>query len=237
MSRALRLFAAPLLLLLAPLALAQPAQRTAVLPQAVPSHTRAYDLYTARQASARAPFDATLAPFFHGVASGDPLTDRVILWTRVTPDTDAPVVVEWGIGTGFDATTGEVTGLVNRGRVTTDASRDYTVKVDAKNLDAGATYYYQFRALGATSIIGRTKTAPEGSVDQLRFAFVSCSNYQSGYFDAYAKIAERADLDAVIHLGDYFYEYEEGGYGFYGNEERGHEHDTKAKRSWSTLPS
>ncbi|MEO1077265.1 MAG: PhoD-like phosphatase N-terminal domain-containing protein, partial [Bacteroidota bacterium] len=136
MSRALRLFAATFLLLLTPLAVAQPAQRTAVLPQAVPSHTRAYDLYTARQASARAPFDATLAPFFHGVASGDPLTDRVILWTRVTPDEDGPVVVEWGIGTGFDAASGEVTGLVNQGRARTDASRDYTVKVDAAGLAA-----------------------------------------------------------------------------------------------------
>jgi alkaline phosphatase D len=107
-------------------------------------------------------------------------------------------VVRWII-----ATDPGLLSVVNSGTVITDESLDYTVKVDATGLIPGTTYYYGFIALGKNSIIGRTKTIPEGNVNQLRFAVVSCSNYQQGYFNAYAKIAEQNDLDAVIHLGDY----------------------------------
>ena len=112
--------------------------------------------------------------------------------------------------------------------MTTDVGRDYTVKVDVDGLQPDAAYYYGFEALGAASLTGRTRTAPEGAADHLRFAVVSCSNYQSGYFNAYARIAERDDLSAVIHLGDYIYEYAEGEGGYTDELGRGHEPDHEA---------
>ncbi|MEM9999142.1 MAG: alkaline phosphatase D family protein, partial [Bacteroidota bacterium] len=151
-------------------------------------------------------FDPALAPFFHGVASGDPLTDRVILWTRVTQAATGPVTVSWTIGTSFDAEVRQVTDAVNSGIVTTGPERDYTVKVDADGLAPGTTYYYQFQQAGARSIVGRTRTAPEGAVGRLRFGVAADANYQSGFFNAYEGLAARADLDAVIHLGDYIHE-------------------------------
>ena len=162
-------------------------------------------------------FDPTLKPFYHGVASGDPLNDRVILWTRVTPDSDAPVEVAYHV-----SSTPDMMSTVASGTVTTDIDKDYTVKVDVSGLKPGQTYYYYFSALGANSILGRTRTAPEGDINQLRFAVVSCSNYQDGYFNAYERIAERNDIDAVIHLGDYIYEYETGGFGHSDEVNRGH---------------
>jgi alkaline phosphatase D len=151
------------------------------------------------------PFDPALKPFYHGVASGDPLHDRVIIWTRVTPDTEGSVMVSWQVCTD--------TGLTNRvkgGYIATSAETDYTVKIDVDGLSPSTTYYYNFSALGKNSITGRTKTtpAPGSNPEHLRFSFVSCSNYQHGYFNAYGRIAERNDLDAVIHLGDYIYEYD-----------------------------
>lgn len=163
------------------------------------------------------------APFYHGVASGDPLPDRVILWTRVTPsDSTAvdPVSVDWWIASdtaGLD--------VVSSGRMTTDAARDFTVKVDAGGLEPDRTYYYGFQAFGRPSPVGRTRTAPDGAADHLRFAVVSCSNYQNGYFNAYARIAEREDLSAVIHLGDYIYEHGEGGLSYDPEIGRGHDPD------------
>jgi len=149
----------------------------------------------------REQLDPNMAPFYHGVASGDPLTDRVILWTRVTTG-EPSVNVTWRIATDIN-----MSNVVNAGAFITDASRDYTVKVDANGLQPGTWYYYDFEALGKKSIIGRTKTAPTGNSTQLRFATVSCSNWQSGYFNAYDRIRERNDVDAVLHLGDYIYEY------------------------------
>ncbi len=150
----------------------------------------------------RTTLDPAFAPFYHGVASGDPLTDRVIIWTRVTPDqTSGPADVQWEISTDtlFNST-------VNSGTATTDAIMDFTVKVDADNLQPDTWYYYRFKHDGRNSIIGRTRTAPQGSIDSLRFAVVSCSDYVDGYFHGYRMIANRNDIDAVIHLGDYIYE-------------------------------
>ncbi len=169
-------------------------------------------------ASRRSPFDERLRPFYHGVASGDPLPDRVILWTRVTPEEEAQVEVAWRI-----ATDPELVEVVAGGTSMTDAGRDYTVKIDASGLLPGTTYYYGFTALGRHSITGRTRTAPLGGVARLRFAVVACANYQQGFFNGYARLAERADLDAVLHLGDYIYEYEEGGFGYSDEVGRGHE--------------
>ncbi len=146
--------------------------------------------------------------FLHGVASGDPLADRVILWTRVTPGSEGPVPVQWSL-----ARDPGLAGVVARGRVFADASRDYTVKIDARGLEPGTPYYYRFEALGQASPLGRTRTLPVGGVERLRFAFASCANIAFGYFNAYALIARRADLDAVLHLGDYLYEYANAEYG------------------------
>ncbi len=147
--------------------------------------------------------DSTLAPFYHGVASGDPLTDRVILWTRVTLEDPAPeVTVAWRIAT--DTLFQQV---VRSGMATTNAERDYTVKVDADGLQPNAWYYYQFEYNGAKSLIGRTRTLPEGNLERLRLGVVSCADYQNGYYHAYRDLALRNSVDVVLHLGDYIYEY------------------------------
>ena len=147
--------------------------------------------------------------FRHGVASGDPLPDRVILWTRITPlQFDDTLSV--GLVIARDAALADV---VYSGKTTTDVSRDFTVKVDADGLQPDTSYYYQFSYKKALSPIGRTKTLPVGPTERLRAAVVSCSNFAAGYFNAYRCIAERADLDMVIHLGDYLYEYGTGQYG------------------------
>ncbi|MDT7837756.1 alkaline phosphatase D family protein [Aquabacterium sp. OR-4] len=152
---------------------------------------------------------ATAAVFQHGVASGDPLADRVILWTRVTPPVlRSAISVQWLV-----ATDAAFTRVVLRGQAKTHPARDYTVKVDAIGLQPGTTYYYRFTAEGADSPVGRTRTLPTGAVDHLRIAVASCSNHAYGLFNAYARIAERADLDLVLHLGDYLYEYGANQYG------------------------
>ncbi len=147
------------------------------------------------------------APFIHGVASGDPLTDKVILWTKVEPvDSAQPVSVNWRIATDNAFNT-----VVNSGSFTTDSSLDFSVKVDADGLQPGNWYYYQFETGGNKSITGRTKTAPAGTVNHVRFAVATCAKYSKGYFNSYARIAERTDIDAVIHLGDYIYESRDSG--------------------------
>ncbi len=151
--------------------------------------------------------DASLAPFYHGVASGDPYPNSVVLWTRITPDMQLPsVVVEWEI-----AEDKEFTKTVNRDTFTTGPDRDYTVKVIADGLKPGTDYYYRFMGLGGTSITGHTRTAPANS-PSVALGVVSCSNVEFGYFNAYGALAEE-DVDAVLHLGDYIYEYGAGGYG------------------------
>lgn len=151
-------------------------------------------------------FDSVPAEFRHGVASGDPLADRVILWTRVTPEMAGRVRVGWEISE--DAA---FSSVVASGSGGTDASVDYTLKVDATGLAPNASYYYRFTAGDRVSPVGRTRTLPEGMVAAASFAVVSCSNYPAGYFNVYREIAMQ-DVDAVLHLGDYLYEYAPGGY-------------------------
>jgi len=149
------------------------------------------------------------AAFNHGVASGDPLHDRVVIWTRVTPRArHDSTLVRWRI-----ARDPRMKRDVSGGFAWTDDSRDFTVKVDVGDLEPNRTYYYQFETQGARSPVGRTKTLPLFGVSNLRFAFSSCSNYPYGYFQVYRRIAERADLDFVLHLGDYIYEYANAQYG------------------------
>ncbi len=160
-------------------------------------------------------------PFRHGVASGDPLTDGVILWTRVTTPEPSPepVPVSWSV-----ALDPAFTLVVAEGQTVTGPERDFTVKVDVRGLAPNTTYWYQFRALNRRSLIGRTRTAPDGPLDRLRIAAVSCSDYRAGWFHAYRNLAERDDLALILHLGDYFYE--TGG----GPEDRTHQPDAEIWR-------
>ena len=149
--------------------------------------------------------------FAHGVASGDPATNSVVLWTRVRlegANAGATARVTWEIAA--DKAFNEIRAS---GDVVTGASRDWTVKAVPGNLTPGTAYYYRFRIGDARSPVGRTKTLPAGAVANARFAVVSCSNYPYGYFNVYDQIARRDDLDAIIHLGDYIYEYGRNGYG------------------------
>jgi len=151
--------------------------------------------------------DSTVA-FLHGVASGDPLADRVILWTRVTPAgnlQDLPV--RWEI-----SATADFSVLLDYGSVNARSGSDYTVKVDVANLRADTRYYYRFYALGNMSPTGTTRTLPLGAIERIRLAVVSCSNYPAGYFNVYRALSQDSELNAVIHLGDYLYEYGMGGY-------------------------
>ena len=151
---------------------------------------------------------ATNPVFRHGVASGDPLSDRVILWTRVTPRGSGAQRVSWTI-----ARDERMAQTVANGEVETGAGRDFTIKIDALGLEPGTTYYYRFAANGEQSVIGRTRTLPQMNVSRIRLGVVSCANLPQGFFNAYACLAQRRDLDAILHLGDYLYEYGNAQYG------------------------
>jgi alkaline phosphatase D len=142
--------------------------------------------------------------FRHGVASGDPLADAVIVWTRLDVGDVGKDSVEVFVEVATDV---DFIDRVAAAYHETSAERDYTFKIDVTDLSPATTYYYRFRALGRTSPVGRTKTAPLGAASHLRFGVTSCSNYAYGYFHAYRHLANRLDLDAFIHLGDYIYEY------------------------------
>lgn len=153
--------------------------------------------------------DLTVFVFGHGVASGDPLSDRVIIWTRVTPDKNSGSVAtaEWQV-----ATDEAMRDVVKSGRVDTDASKDYTIKVDVTGLKPNTTYYYLFRGEGnSLSPVGKTKTLPVGDVSNVKLAVCSCANFPYGNFNVYKEIAN-SSADAVLHLGDYIYEYKSGVY-------------------------
>ncbi len=147
--------------------------------------------------------------FLHGVASGDPLADRVVLWTRVTPDEGEagalPVAYEVARDRDFRR-------IVARGAGECDGTSDYCFRVDVTGLEPGTTYYYRFTSGGRTSPVGRTRTLPGDDARMLRIAVVSCANYPYGFFHVYREIARRDDIDLVLHLGDYLYEYPAGGY-------------------------
>ena len=163
--------------------------------------------------------------FGYGVASGDPTGTSVVIWTRATPPSSGggpvaapgsglgkPLQVRWEVSRDAD-----FRQVVARGTVRTSADTDHTVKVDVTGLAPYTRYHYRFESRGEHSPVGRTRTAPDvpGEVHALRFALVSCSNYTGGYFSAYRAIAQRDDLDLVLHVGDYIYEYGNGA-GRYG---------------------
>ncbi|MDO1559599.1 alkaline phosphatase D family protein [Brevundimonas sp. 2R-24] len=143
--------------------------------------------------------------FLHGVASGDPATDGVLLWTRLT--TDAPEAdLVWEIS-GDDS----FARILKRGRAVASAARDHTVKVEVDGLRPGREYRYRFRCGDQVSPMGRTRTLPEaGDASAVRLAVASCALYSHGYFNAYEAIANLGEVHAVLHLGDYIYEYASG---------------------------
>jgi len=145
--------------------------------------------------------------FDHGVTSGDPLADRIILWTRATSAQGGDFYVTWEL-----ASDANITQIVASGVALSLAARDNTVKVDVTGLRPGSTYFYRFSFGSTLSTVGRTKTLPEGAVSNVKLAVFSCATLQKGYFNVYAEAATRDDLDAVLHLGDYIYEYGPGGY-------------------------
>ena len=152
--------------------------------------------------------------FQHGVASGDPLADRIILWTRLSPALPAgavelpPMDVNWWVATNRDGRNPVASGVT-----ATSAARDFTVKVDAAGLQADTSYFYGFEAAGSRSRVGTTRTLPGDQADHVRLAVTSCANYPQGYFNAYREIASTTGLNAVLSLGDYIYEYANREYG------------------------
>lgn len=150
----------------------------------------------------RASVDPQFAPFYHGVASGDPLSDRVIIWTRLSdyPGASIPVSWEMALDTNF-------TQMISSGTATADSANDFCVKVDVTGLTPQTYYFYRFIKDGRKSLIGRTHTLPVGDNDSVRFALMSCQSYEAGYYNAHASIVNRNDIDAVLFVGDYIYEY------------------------------
>lgn len=145
--------------------------------------------------------------FRHGVASGDPTTEALVIWTRVSGlSTDASVAWELAADASFSQS-------IARGTAAAVGERDYTVKVDVTGLEPGQRYYYRFRLGQAISPVGRTRTLPVGAVSSLGLAVASCSNFPFGYFNAYEAMALDPAVDFVLHLGDYLYEYGADGWG------------------------
>ena len=150
--------------------------------------------------------------FREGVASFDPSATSIILWTRYTNATNEPdeATVHWEV-----ASTSAFSSLVASGTAVAVAAADYTVAVDVPGLMANQKYYYRFTTehTGATSVVGETRTLPTGAqAGSVKLAVVSCANFQAGLFNVYGAVAV-SDADAVVHLGDYLYEYGAGQYG------------------------
>ncbi|BFT31603.1 alkaline phosphatase D family protein [Alteromonas sp. D210916BOD_24] len=148
------------------------------------------------------------AAFTHGVASGDPQQHAVIIWTRAMPPSPSVKAdISWEVASDESFTT-----IVASGNVEALATRDFTVKVDVKGLDPSSRYYYRFNSADNESPIGQTLTLPTQSVEKVTFGIFSCSNYPAGFFTPYMEAAKQNDIDFVLHLGDYIYEYDGRGY-------------------------
>ena len=156
--------------------------------------------------------ESTIAnTFSNGVASGDPLARSVILWTHIRPvggqEPSNAIPVKWRV-----AKDEGMRQLVSQGSASALADRDFTFKVDAQGLEPDGYYYYQFEAQGELSPVGRTRTLNESGPGNVRIAVASCANYPFGHFNVYRRIAQQEDLNVVVHLGDYLYEYAPGTY-------------------------
>ncbi len=152
--------------------------------------------------------DKNMAPFYHGVASGDPTENSVVLWTKVTLNKNISFIpIEWQIAEDPD-----FKKPIGKGITSTSNEQDFTVKIDITDLEENTKYYYRFMLPGDTSIVGQTLTLPKDPTE-FTMAFASCSNYEWGYFNNYRFIAEDPEVDLVVHLGDYIYEYAPNVYG------------------------
>jgi len=147
--------------------------------------------------------------FNHGVASGDPTHSNIIIWTKITKNTNLKIDVDWQISNKKD-----FSNVISNGKTKSYSYNDFTVKIDAKiPLKYNAeSIYYRFFVNNNFSPIGTTKTLPISNPNKFNLAFCSCSNYPAGFFNAYREIALDDDIDLVLHLGDYLYEYGEDGY-------------------------
>ncbi len=166
---------------------------------------------------------APIRGFEYGVASGDPTVSSIVIWTRAAPSgpqATSLVRLQWDMAFDEDFET-----IAKSGEIETDQSRDWTAKINVTGLEAGKTYYYRFKSDQAISPIGRTKTLPSSHVKKLRLAVVSCNSWQHGFFNGLDHIARNPDFDAVIHLGDYIYEYGNDGYGGDIGKEIGRQHE------------
>jgi alkaline phosphatase D len=147
--------------------------------------------------------DPTPAEYKYGVASGDPLVDRVMLWIHAKiPNSNANVPLTWQVSSSmaFDK-------IVVSGSVSSTSDTAFTAKVDATGLAAGNTYYYRFLdQFGTSSPVGTTRTLPAANATSVKFAVFSCTLYSAGYFNAY-NAAVKSGAQYAIHLGDYIYEY------------------------------
>jgi len=139
-------------------------------------------------------------PFVHGVASGDPTTSAVMLWTRVSGTGGDAADVDWAVSRDE-----AFTDLVTSGTARAEAEHDFCVHVDVDGLEPDTTYYYGFRTAGSDSAVARTRTLP-ATTEHLTFAMVSCAKFNAGFFNAYSRIAARDDVQFLLHLGDYIYE-------------------------------
>jgi len=143
--------------------------------------------------------------FKHGVASGDPQSDKVIIWTRVTHEDSTKTVP---LDVAFEVSTDDkFSNIVNNGAYKANQDSDFTVKIDARNLKPATQYYYRFKSNGKTSPIGKTKTLPVSNPEQVKMVVFSCANYPNGYFNAYEAASMVENVDVTVHLGDYIYEY------------------------------
>lgn len=159
--------------------------------------------------SPRLPQSEASEHFAHGIASGDPRADGAIIWTRITPeDNSGSPILFYQI-----SETQDFTVIVQKGTTQTSAARDFTVKAEIDSLSPAQTYFYRFQWGEIFSPIGSFKTLPTGEVESARFAIVSCSHWEGGYFNVYDHIARDDGYDAVLHLGDYYYEYAPQGWG------------------------
>lgn len=143
--------------------------------------------------------------FTHGVASGDPMPDGVILWTRFVPSNGRRIAWEVSDDESFAR-------IARRGEAISTAASDFCIKVDVRGLAPDRRYFYRFLSASGPSLAGRTRTAPAAGAESLSVALFSCANFAFGYFHAYGHAASREDIDLALHVGDYIYEYERGAY-------------------------
>ncbi|WP_421788927.1 alkaline phosphatase D family protein [Hyphobacterium sp.] len=147
-------------------------------------------------------------PFRHGVASGEPDQTSVVIWTAITDDSGGEYIFQLATDDAFE----DVVFEEREERTYVTSNEISTFKTLATGLAPGTRYYFRMLHNGISSPIGRTRTLPEGAVSEFKFAVCSCSNYPAGYFNAYREVANTPDLDLVLHMGDYIYEYAADGY-------------------------